>query len=32
VSPGCVGCDVVGYLDGREVGADDVGIEVGALM
>jgi hypothetical protein len=31
VSPGCVGCDVVGYFDGLEVGAEEVGIEVGAL-
>lgn len=32
VSPGTVGLEVVGDFEGREVGADDVGIEVGALI
>ena len=31
VSPGCVGCVVVGTLEGREVGAEEVGMDVGAF-
>jgi hypothetical protein len=32
VSPGSVGCEVIGDIDGRDVGEVDVGFEVGALM
>ncbi len=27
-----VGCCEIGFLDGRDVGADEVGFEVGALI
>lgn len=32
VSPGRVGREVVGAFEGRDVGAEEVGMDVGALM